>query len=131
MKIGRKIFYDKNTGEVIVNTGERQGSVIPTTIEQDITVYKSLSERNRNTFDYVQLEYGQYAQDFMECNGYHVDVSTKEILFSYPNPNETENEPVYQKPLSEEIIAIKKENTATAEYALELDFRLSNIELGI
>lgn len=131
MQIGRRIFYDKTSGDVIIDTSERQGSVVSTTIDYDISIYTALSERNRNTFDVIELDYGKYAQDFMECNGYRVDVTTKEILFSYPNPNEPENEPVYQKPLSEEIIAIKKENTATAEYALELDFRLSNIELGI
>jgi hypothetical protein len=82
-KIGSKIYYDIATGNVLVDTGERQGSVIPTTIEQDISTYKSLSERNQETFDVIELEYGQYAQEFLECSGYRINPTTKEIEFNY------------------------------------------------
>lgn len=102
-RLGRKIYYDIPTGNVILDTGERQGSVVPTTVEQDVQTYKALSERNRETFDYIELEYGQYARDFAECNGYKVNPETKELEFSYPDPNEPEEEPIYQKPLSEQI----------------------------
>lgn len=109
MKIGARIYYEIETGNVIVNTGERQGSVVPTTVEQDIQTYKALSERNRDTFDYIELEYGQYAQDFAICNGYRVNPETREIEFSYPDPNEPESqEPVYRKPLSEEVAETKQ-----------------------
>ena len=112
MKIGRRIFFDITTGNVILEKGEMQGFVIKTTINQDIDVFKELSERNRDTFDYIELEYGQYAQDFAECNGYRVNPNTKEIEFSYPDPNETETtEPVYQKPLREKVEELKTENT--------------------
>ena len=104
VQIGRKIYYDLTTGNVILDTGEFQGYVVPTTVEQDIQAYKSLSERNRETFDTIELEYGQYAQDFAESNGCRVNPETKELEFSYPDPNEEEpQEPVYQKPLSEQI----------------------------
>lgn len=103
MKIGRKIYYEIPTGNIIVDTGERQGFVRETTTGQDIQTYKELSERNRDTFDVIELEYGQYAQDFAECNGYRVNTETEESEFSYPDPNAPEDEPVYQKPLSEQI----------------------------
>lgn len=124
MKIGARIYYEIETGNVIVNTGERQGSVVPTTVEQDIQTYKALSERNRETFDCIELEYGQYAQDFAESNGYRVNPETKELEFSYPDPNEPEKEPQFIKPLSTQIA----ENTA---YSLDLDLRLTMFELGI
>lgn len=108
MKIGRRIYYDVATGNVIVDTGERQGFVKPTTVEQDIQAYKALSERNRETFDYIELEYGAYAQDFAECNGYRVNPETKQLEFSYPDPNEPDAPPVYQKPLSEEVEETKQ-----------------------
>ena len=121
MKIGRKIYHDIATGNVIIDTGERQGSVIPTTIEQDIQTYKALSERNRETFDYIELEYGQYAQDFAECNGYKVNPETKELEFSYPNPNEEEpQEPAYQAPLSEEVKELKARQGSTEDALLTL-----------
>lgn len=110
MEIGRKIYYDITTGNVIVDTGERQGFVMPTTIEQDIETYKALSERNRDTFDVIKLEYGQYAQDFAECIGYRVNPETKELNFSYPDPNEPEVEQPYEAPLSEKVASLEQEN---------------------
>ena len=73
-QIGRKIFYELATGNIIVDTGERQGAVIATTIEQDIATFTALSERNRETFDVIELPFGYRAQDFAECVGYRVDV---------------------------------------------------------
>lgn len=124
VKIGRRIYYDLTTGNIIVDTGERQGSVRPTTVEQDIAVYTVLSERNRDTFDYIELSFGQYAQDFAECNGYRINVDTKQIEFSYPDPNETEpSEQVYQAPLSEQIEDLKQRTS-------DVEIMLTDIILG-
>lgn len=122
MKIGRRIYFDKDTGNVIVDVGERRGSVVPTTTEQDIKNYTALSERNRDSFDYIELEYGQYAQDFAECNGYRVNPETKELEFSYPDPNAPEEpkEPVYQAPLSEEVKKLETRITATEDALLAI-----------
>lgn len=125
MKIGRRIYYDVSTGYVIVDTGERQGYVVETSVEGDIAKYKALSELVREAFDYVELEYNQYAQDFAECNGYRINPETKELEFSYPDPNEEEpQEPVYQAPLSEVV-------AQQTDYLLDVDFRLMLIELGM
>ncbi|AXM89395.1 hypothetical protein CI793_09615 [Anoxybacillus ayderensis] len=103
-QIGRKIYYDKTTGNVILDTGERMGAVIETTVNQDFETYQALKERVRDTVGVIQLEYGQYAQDFSQCNGYRVNPETLELEFSYPDPNATEpQEPVYVKPLSEQV----------------------------
>lgn len=120
MKVGRKIYYDITSGDVIFDTGEHEGFVRETTIEQDITIYKVLSERNRETFDYIKLEYGQYEQDFSECNGYRVNVETKQLEFSYPNPSEPIAPIVYQKPLTEEIEELKAAQATTDTTLLEL-----------
>lgn len=112
--IGRKIYYDLSTGNVIIDTGESQGFVVSTAVEQDITSFKALSERNRETFDVIELEFGQYAEDFAVCNGYRINPETKEIEFSYLDPNdsnESEEPPVYRPPLSLEVEELKKENT--------------------
>jgi len=57
------------------------------------------------TVGVIQLEYGQYTQDFRECSGYHVDISGEEptLVFSYPDPNQPEKPQVFQLPLSEQI----------------------------
>lgn len=123
MKIGRRIYFDIKTGNVLVDSGEREGFVTKTTVEQDLEVYTILNERVRTSFDYIELEFGQYAQDFAECNDYRVNVDTKLLEFSYPDPNEPNIEPTYQIPLSEQIA----NNNA---YSVELDFRLTMVELG-
>ena len=117
-KIGRKIYYDKATGNVLVDTGEMMGAVVETTVDQDFETYQALKERVRDTVGVIQLEYGQYAQDFAQCNGYRVNPETLELEFSYPDPNVTEpQEPVYQKPLTEQL---KETQQAVAELTLLL-----------
>lgn len=119
MNIGRRIYYDKATGEVIVDTGERQGYVVETTHEQDFQTYKALAERVPDTVDCIQLEYGQYVQDFEECNGYKVNIETGQLEFSYPDPNlPPDEQPIeYRKPLSEEVADLKQ---AIAELSMFL-----------
>ena len=108
MKIGRKIYYEKLTGNIIIDTGERQGAVIATTIEQDIATFTALSERNQDTFDVIELPFGAFAQDFAECNGYRVNPETKQLEFSYPDPNEPDAQQEFRAPLSAEIESLKE-----------------------
>ncbi|OPA74685.1 hypothetical protein BVG16_23290 [Paenibacillus selenitireducens] len=102
-ELGRKIYYQLSTGNVVFTRGEMTGNVIESTKEQDFTSYSILADYNPNTIGVVQLEYGQYAEEFATCNGYRVNPETLELEFSYPNPTEPEKPPVYQKPLSEEV----------------------------
>lgn len=124
MEIGRKIYYDLETGNLLVDTGERQGAVVSTTVEQDIAVFKTLNERNRETFDVIELEYGQYAQDFAECNGFRVNVETKTLEFSYPDPNEPNIEQPYQAPLSEQVKNLEATILEMTAYSATQDKRL-------
>lgn len=129
MQIGAKIYYDKKTGTVLVNTGERTGETAhETTLEEDFEVYAALAERVPETVGCLQLEYGQYAQDFREGRSYRVNVETGELEFSYPDPNETPSEPqepVYQPPLTDRIAAVEEEN---AGMALELAMTQSRLD---
>lgn len=123
MRIGTRIYYDKGTGNILVNIGERFGygdSVVPTTDDEDIANYTALSERNRESFDFIELEFGQYAQDFAESNGYRVNPTTKELEFSYTDPNEPEAPLVYQEPLSKQVEKLKQEDLNNKEAIAEL-----------
>lgn len=106
--IGRRIFFDKTTGNVLADTQDKSGEILPTTVEQDINSYTELSERNRETFDYIELFYGQFSQDFGVCVGYRVNPDTRNLEFSYPDPNAPEEPPVYQPPLSEQLSQLNK-----------------------
>ncbi len=103
MQIGRKLYYELSTGNIIVDTGERAGGVVETTLEQDFSSYVALSERNPDTVGCLQFEYGQYAEDFAQCNGYRIDPVSQQVLFSYPDPNEPEQPTVYRPPLTEQV----------------------------
>lgn len=121
MKLGRRIYYDKIHGTPLVNTGEHEGGITRNTIEQDIKTYYILSERVRDSFDFIDLDFGQFSQDFVECIGYRVNPQTSEIEFSYPNSSETNpSEPVYQKSLSEEVQELKTAQATTDSTLLEL-----------
>lgn len=109
-EIGRRIYYDNTTGNVILDTGERQGSVFQTTIDYDIEVFKELSQRNRHTFDVLEMPFGAFSQDFTECSGYRIDLETKELEFSYPDPNEPEQPAEFTKPLTVQIKELESEN---------------------
>lgn len=114
MKIGKRIYFDTQTGEIIFDTGERSGHVVPTTVERDIEVFKQLTERHRDTFDYIELEYGQYREDFLHATSYRVNPKTKELVFSYDKIEEDEEmETIYQESLTEKVARLEKESLIT------------------
>ncbi|AZS14248.1 hypothetical protein [Paenibacillus lutimineralis] len=126
MEIGRKVYFDTATGEVLVDTGERSGFVRETTQEEDFAAYQALTERVQETVGCLQLEYGQYSRDFAECNGYRVNPDTLELEFSYPDPSETEpTEPVYRKPLSVEVDELKASDIENKQAIAELTMMIA------
>jgi len=110
MNVGSRIYYDLSTGEVILNTGDRSGAVVETTIEQDFNSYLVLSLRNPSTVGVIQLEYGQYSQD-ISAGGIidRVDVTTKQVFFRYPDVTGP-SDPEPERPLSEVVYEIKSQN---------------------
>ena len=110
IKIGKRIFYDNRNGEVLAIVGERSGHVRPTTVEEDIESFPALIERNRETLDYLDLEYGQYKEDFERATSIAVDLDTKEVVFNFEGIDE---EPIYQEPLTEKVERLEKESLIT------------------
>ncbi|MWC26622.1 hypothetical protein [Paenibacillus sp. MMS18-CY102] len=108
MQIGRKIYYELATGNVIVDTGERSGSVVTTTQEQDFEMYAALAERVPDTVGVLELEYGQYGQDFAECGGYRINTETGTLEFVHSEPDNIEQQPTYQQPLTEQLADLKQ-----------------------
>lgn len=94
--LGKKIYYDIATGDVLVDTGERIGSVTETTIDQDIATYKALNERVRESFDVIQLNYGDYSQEFIDSKSYRINPATKEIEFNYDTAFDLEQYKIFK-----------------------------------
>jgi hypothetical protein len=63
--------------------GEVSGDIFGTTIEQDIASFTALSERNRETFDVIELAFGAHVEQFATASGYRVNPETKELEFIY------------------------------------------------
>lgn len=99
----RRIFYDIETGDKLVDTGLKISTAPQTTIDYDISVYKVLSERNRETFDVLELEPEEYAEDFAEGRLIGIDPETKELRFEYPNPEDPAEPITPAVPLSKQL----------------------------
>lgn len=125
MDIGAKIYFDKSTGNVILNTRDRTGDIVETTREQDFEVYVELSERVPETVEMVQLEYGAYAEDYAQGGVItRIDLESLKPLFTYPDPTDPETPQEPQPPLTEQVTALKTENES-------LKSRVSDVEMTI
>lgn len=102
MKGYRRIYFDKETGIKIAEFA-LDNNFIPMTIEQEIASFKALSERNRDTFSVLELEYDQYAQDFAEGRLIGVDLEKKTPIFEYSNSENPEEPIVPLVPLSVKV----------------------------
>lgn len=107
-KIGRTIFYDKETGEVIFDSLEREGFVFYKEPDFYISRRIELINLKRDTFDYIELEYGQYCSEFNKCTGYKVNTIDKSIIFEYTP--QVEEEIQKEKTLEEKVTLLETEN---------------------
>ncbi|WP_246188174.1 hypothetical protein [Paenibacillus tengchongensis] len=74
----------------------------------------------------IELEYRQYAQDFLNATSYRVNPETRELEFCYdPFPSSGQEDQSYQKPLSEQLTLLEQ-RTEAAEAAI-----LALLDLGL
>lgn len=88
-EIGRRIFFVKSSGIVVLDTGEKSGteSMVPPTVEDDYNLYSELTKYNRESLDHVDLEYGQYKNEFGKLLNFTVNPETHELDFAEPTEN--------------------------------------------
>ena len=91
MQINSKVYYDNKTGQVIVITGECEGTVVASTKKQDMKKHLALKDKNINEIDFIELEYGTMAATFQNAKGYHVDLETNQLKVDYYTVEELEN----------------------------------------
>jgi len=130
MQIGRRIYYDKATGNVILDSGERSGNVIETTIEQDFAAYAALTERVPDSVGHIQLDYGQYAQDFIEGRLDRIDLEMLTLVFSYPDPAQPGGTITPPKPLTVQVAELEQKLTETDRENKNALFEIYNMVLG-
>ena len=81
--IGKRIYYLKVDGRVVLDTGEAEGWVNPTTTEDDWRIYTELSKYNKSEVDFIELQFGEFKTEFAECTSYRVNPTTKQLEFDY------------------------------------------------
>lgn len=86
MDIGKRVYFDIKTGEVIFNTGERSGAVVPLTPQEEIPLYKVLADRVEGTYSWIDFTFGAHSEE--ESIGgiiSRIDLLTKKPIFKYPD----------------------------------------------
>lgn len=81
--LGKRIYYLKVDGRVILDTGEAEGWVNLTTTEDDWRIYSDLQKYNKSEVDFIELQFGEFKTEFAECTSYRVNVETKVLEFDY------------------------------------------------
>lgn len=81
--IGKRIYYLKVDGRVVLDTGEAEGWVNPTTSEDDWRIYTELQKYNPEEVDYIELKWGEFKTEFAESTSYKINIDRKEIEFDY------------------------------------------------
>lgn len=129
MFIGARVYYDKATGNVIQEVGERSGGVIETTTEQDFTSFVTLSERVPESVEMIQFEYGIHKKDY-EAGGIitRIDLETMEPLFTYPDPIDPETPQEPRPALSKQVEALAQDNNLLKAQSSALSERADFVE---
>ncbi len=124
IRVGRKIFYDKATGEILVNVPSQEGQQVYDAAGL-IQVYPTLRERDPESYGVIDLEFGQYEEDFAQATHCRVNLDTLTLEFSYPDPNEPEAPPVFRKPLTQEIEELKQADIENKQAIAELTMMIA------
>lgn len=116
MQIGRKIYYEILTGNVIYLTESRSGNAIETTTEQDFVMYAALHAYVPETVGCIQLDYGQY-EDKFGLYHYSVNKDTGAIVWGDKiNPDISDPKPT----LEQQLIDLKQQNLTIMSALAEL-----------
>lgn len=121
IKIGTKVYYCNNTGNVIKIIGDMIGFVEKTSFDEDFLIYSELNERNRETIGLISLEYGEYQKISKGSTGVRVNLETKELEFSYDPLPEIPQEPNEIDVIKDKIDILKAENLRLKEVEKEQD----------
>lgn len=81
--LGRKIYWLKADGSIILEIGEREGWVLETTEEQDYEIYEELKGHSSEDTKCKKLEFGEFKDEFEKATSYTINPETEEIIFDY------------------------------------------------
>lgn len=83
MEVGRKIYYEISTGNVVYPPLESCSNGILTTKEQDFLNYSFLKTLDSTKYDFIQLAFSEKESELQNMGSCHIDPATKELTV-YP-----------------------------------------------
>lgn len=107
MFVNKRIYYDVKTGTVIQITGDYNdtGLFHKPSVSDDILSYSTLRDRVRDTFDVIELERNQFADEFSKAISVRVELKTKQLVFQFKPSDQEELEK--QKSLDERVTVLE------------------------
>lgn len=127
--IGKRIYYLKVDGRVVLDTGEAEGWVNQTTTEDDWRIYSELQKYNKTEVDYIELQFSEFKTEFAECTSYRVNVETKTLEFDYtpiPDPPDIPQTPS----LHERMDTQEARNSEQDDLLFEQSYEIAMLKLN-
>ena len=120
--IGKKIYYELTTGNVVLTIPERHNeNAVNTTIEQDFIMFDVLQARNPSLIGVKQMEYREFQNDFDMANSFMIDVTNDRVLFQYH---------VFENSQADDTKALKTENEFLGMLMVEKDTQIMGLQNG-
>lgn len=128
-EIGAKIYYLKNTGNVILDQGDIRGDIVESSFDEDYENYILLKEYTKDSIGCLKLEYGELGKLLEEhkANSFKVDVSVNphKLVFEWIDYNT--GEPAKPPKTTEELIK-EEADKVRLEYAVAVAELTEKIE---
>ena len=128
-QLGTKVYYCKNSGDVILIIGDRRGFVSETNFDEDYNIYIALNERNKNTIGLIEFEYGEYFKLSKGSTGVKVDLETNKLIFTYDTLPEDPKEPTEIEKLNLKIDELKEAQKQQDKILLETSLQLAMLNI--
>ncbi|HDR7785265.1 hypothetical protein [Bacillus wiedmannii] len=85
MYVNKRIYFEKDTGIVVMVTGGFRDDWLHTipTVQEDMSKYSALAERVPETLSMLELKEGTYDDEFSKATSFKVDVKTNTLVFDF------------------------------------------------
>lgn len=133
--VGKRIFFLKDTGVVILKIDEMEGWVnehekdFDKALEEAYKYYAELKKYNKEQVDFIDLKWGEYKTEFAECTSFKIDVATRKPVFEYgekPNPPEVPQTPS----LHERVGKLETNEKIQEDMIVDNAYRVALLELS-
>nr|DAW12403.1 MAG TPA: hypothetical protein [Caudoviricetes sp.] len=128
-EIGAKIYYLKNTGNVVLHQGDVRGDIVESSFDEDYDNYILLKEYAKDSIGCLKLEYGELGKLLAEhkANSFKVDISSQPHKLVFEWIDYDTGEPGEPPKTMEELIK-EESDKVRLEYATAIAEIVENIE---